>query len=469
MSDNEPPRNDELEDDSNTSDLLEAHDETSESIDLTGVFRQDLTVSGSFDARAFEQTSFGKLLQALPTPALMIERSGNITFSNEAWGRISRNYRDLAGSPFRDLFPKSTAGDSAASLIATIFKERKPKAWTGKLIIDERPIWARAHFRAVRLADARLILVLVEDLTLEKRQLLLMEVIKQAKSEWELTFDSAPDLIATLDDSYRIVRLNKAMAKRLGLSQQEAVGKTCYSLVHGLDSPPPFCRCNRVLQDGRERFMEYPEEKLHGFFSESVSPMLNAQGLITGCILVCRDITERKRLEDDLKHQATHDSLTDLLNQRQIKNLLAAACETAKRYSHPLSLCLFDLDRFKQVNDRYGHQVGDRVLVTLGEIVRQGLRSADLAGRYGGDEFMIAFPHTPASGANRSMERILTDLKDKSFEAEAETFSVTCTAGIAEFDARTMTVEDLIQEADNGLFEAKKLGRNRVVIRKTQN
>jgi len=144
--------------------------------------------------------------------------------------------------------------------------------------------------------------------------------------------------------------------------------------------------------------------------------------------------------------------------------LLALAVESSKRYGVDLSLCLCDLDNFKAFNDRYGHRAGDNILEKFGEIVRQETRTADLAGRYGGDEFVIAFPSTPIAGAVECMERILDRFRKTDFGSRGDSFSVTCTAGIAEFCDRNSTAEDLIQAADLALYEAKRMGRNRVVV-----
>jgi PAS domain S-box-containing protein len=129
----------------------------------------------------------------------------------------------------------------------------------------------------------------------------------RAKQEWERTFDSVPDLIAILDDQYRIVRVNRAMAQRLGVHPRECIGQHCYHLVHGAVAPPDFCPHAATSTDGREHTVEVHEERLGGDFLISTSPLIDTRGRKVGSVHVARDITERKRAEQEL--QASREDL----------------------------------------------------------------------------------------------------------------------------------------------------------------
>ncbi|MBW1828865.1 MAG: PAS domain S-box protein, partial [Deltaproteobacteria bacterium] len=127
------------------------------------------------------------------------------------------------------------------------------------------------------------------------------KAISQAKEEWEKTFDAVPDLIAILDKNHRIVRVNKAMADRLGLSPGDAVGLTCYEHVHGTKEPPSFCPHSKLLEDGQRHVTEVQEERLGGYFLVSVSPLHDTGGRLIGSVHTAHDIIERKRAEEALQ------------------------------------------------------------------------------------------------------------------------------------------------------------------------
>jgi len=440
---------------------LQVGSTATESIDFHNIFGDGLTTSGSFNAAGIKSTAFCKLLRAIPIPALLVDKSHTIIFCNDACARISRNYEKLEGTDFSSVFPSPEGARSGYALIEEILEKRKARVRELELHFD-RSIWARIYLRPIRLVEQRSILILVEDLTLEKRQLLLLNTIARAKKEWELTFDTVPDMIALIDSQQKIIRLNKALANKAGVTVQEAVGQPCYRLIHGTDVPPSFCPHSKMMADGRDHSTEYYEEKLGGFYVESIFPSHDVLGLATSCVLVARDVTEQKRLQEELQHQAKYDSLTNLFNRGQVLQLLDAAFNSAKRYGLPVSLSICDIDDFKRINDEFGHRAGDRVLARLGEIVRNELRQADFAGRYGGDELLMIFPHTGMRGAYECMERIRRGLEETVFEIGSSSFRVTCTSGVAEF-ARTVTrSDDLIHMADMALLEGKQQGRNRI-------
>lgn len=165
----------------------------------------------------------------------------------------------------------------------------------------------------------------------------------------------------------------------------------------------------------------------------------------------------------EIQAQATHDPLTGLLNRRQLDERLRQAVALRARYGHPTSLVLIDLDDFKAVNDTHGHQVGDAVLRGCADAVRASIRSTDLAFRYGGDEFLVLLPGTPAEEAIGFADR-LADAVRGAAAATAKGTSVGCTAGVGVVPAAEDLLEGMLERVDQALYKGKRSGKGRAML-----
>ena len=136
----------------------------------------------------------------------------------------------------------------------------------------------------------------------------------------------------------------------------------------------------------------------------------------------------------------------------------------AQRYDRPLTLALFDIDRFKRINDVHGHLAGDMALRELAGLLKCGVRKDELLARYGGEEFAMVLPETTGEQAVQACERLRQAVEGHHFEYAGEVFPVTISVGVASFSPEIITPEDLIEAADTKLYEAKSSGRNKVMI-----
>jgi diguanylate cyclase (GGDEF)-like protein len=164
-----------------------------------------------------------------------------------------------------------------------------------------------------------------------------------------------------------------------------------------------------------------------------------------------------------LERLSTTDPVTGLRTRRWVGEFLAFEILRARRYRNPLSLLMADLDHFKRVNDTHGHRAGDTVLRALSDVMRSTLRSTDLVGRYGGEEFLVVLPQTDLAGALVLAERVREAVEQTSIDLGGTSLSVTTSIGAAAFGGAIESAEAFIEAADAALYEAKNAGRNRVV------
>lgn len=173
---------------------------------------------------------------------------------------------------------------------------------------------------------------------------------------------------------------------------------------------------------------------------------------------------ELRKLSERLQGLSATDGLTGIANRRTFDERLAIEVARSNRYGTPLSLVMIDLDHFKELNDRFGHQAGDEVLKRVAGLIDREKRLGDVVARYGGEEFSAILPHTEPAAAMVWAERARQTIAGTEVQSEAGTFSVTASFGVVGAVPGRADPPVLIEEADQALYLAKKRGRNRVVV-----
>jgi len=205
---------------------------------------------------------------------------------------------------------------------------------------------------------------------------------------------------------------------------------------------------------------------------EAVASEIQGAGGIIGGLearLIWHMVTNLKEAKKELQFQASHDVLTGLYNRRHVMQHLHRGVSQSIRYHHPYTVVMFDLDHFKKVNDVHGHAAGDLVLSTMATMLQESAREGDIAGRWGGEEFIVLLPHTSLDGARRAAQQWLKIISDMHLKLDSgKSINITFSAGVASLDVDTastdiqMLVGRLLNVADERMYSAKALGRNRV-------
>ena len=230
---------------------------------------------------------------------------------------------------------------------------------------------------------------------------------------------------------------------------------------HGMSAPEADNLLTRTNDEAAElrRLLELPEQ------TESASAILERANaaLLEISLEATQQGTMLEARNRELAAAARTDPLTGLANRRQLEDFLRQQCAGARRHGTPLAVVMVDIDHFKRINDEYGHQAGDLVLVAVADAIAATARESDIATRYGGDELAVVMPHTVIAGALRCAERMRQAIERLTTELpDGAAVEVTASFGVSRFGAGCDTPEALIEAADAALYEAKESGRNRV-------
>ncbi|UJJ30073.1 biofilm regulation diguanylate cyclase SiaD [Halopseudomonas maritima] len=168
-------------------------------------------------------------------------------------------------------------------------------------------------------------------------------------------------------------------------------------------------------------------------------------------------------LNEALREASTHDALTGLANRRLLVDRLKKEVERYARYQRSFSIAMLDVDHFKSINDRYGHEIGDGALIEIARVLDAEIRENDLCGRWGGEEFLILLPETDAAAAAQVMERVRAAIERLTIRVQDESVSMTISIGVAKHQPAS-SYSDTISRADHALLVAKRGGRNQLSI-----
>lgn len=279
-----------------------------------------------------------------------------------------------------------------------------------------------------------------------------------------------------VDAERRITYWNQGAARLTGFTQEEAIGRHCYDnfLMHMNEKNCALCIVGcplaATLADGKPREAEVSLQHKAGHrvpISVRVSPVRDETGAIVGAVEVFSDISAQKALQSrarELETLAFQDALTGLSNRRHIELKLEQALQEVEQCGRKAGLLLLDLDRFKLLNDRFGHDGGDMVLQSVAKMLSQTLRPGDSAGRWGGEEFLFLAVDVTLEELEAIGERCRSLIATASIPIAGERVTVAVTIGAALLK-RGVSSASALKRADEFLYIGKCLGGNRVISR----
>jgi diguanylate cyclase (GGDEF)-like protein/PAS domain S-box-containing protein len=348
--------------------------------------------------------------------------------------------------------------------VAMSFKDGKIHTEERRVDLDDRMLYVEITASPLRDAAGKIIrgIEVVRDITERKEA---EEKLRKSEEKYRSLADTLSEVVYRADpETFQTTYINSAIKSVSGYSAEEWLSDT--SLWENTVYPDDRKRVFAILAEAQGKLKNFSieyrlvrKDRSVRWVEDRVALEKDQYGKVVSINGVMYDITEQKKMENELKQLATMDSLTQVFNRTKFDEIMAREMARAKRFDKPLSIIIYDMDSFKKINDGYGHIVGDRVLKTSADLVRGLIRKIDYIVRWGGEEFVIIAPETDLKNAEELAERIRKSTESHRFDKVER---VTVSFGVTEFK-KDDDVDSILKRADDALYKAKSRGRNRVV------
>lgn len=392
-------------------------------------------------------------------------------YVNESYARINgyAGPQNMVGKDYRLIYDERQLSWMKENLFPAL---QKTGRWRGELTAHRKDGRTYDQETSVTRLDDGGCVCVMRDITERKRS---EEALRSSERFLNSIFESIRDPFCIIDRNYTIVRANAAYALLKNKAVDDLVDRTCFRALQGRDEVCDGCVVRKTLQSSDPCAKEKKITLTNGetaWVEIYTYPLFDESGRLSHVIEYTRDVTDRKKSEDDrrrlierLEYLSKVDGLTGLLNRRALTEQLEYEIDRAKRYNADLSIILCDLDNLKEINDTHGHIAGDTTLQIVAASLRSSLRNVDIAGRYGGDEFLVIVPQTASAGASSIAEKIRNAVQRT--EVRIDDFnrvSISLSIGVASLNVPSETMDALVSRVDAALYASKNSGRNRVTI-----
>jgi diguanylate cyclase (GGDEF)-like protein/PAS domain S-box-containing protein len=413
------------------------------------------------------------VLEASLDAVLIVDRRGIITALNRrAETMFAVSGEQLRGQPVETLVPprlrKTHAAARAIYGAAPSVRPMSSRTGLVGLRADGTEFPVEISLVPVFGSPEGMVMAVVHDITARAQ----VETELGQREQASEALEALPDAIITTDVGGVVDFLNRSAEQLIALPRDAVRGRPLSEvmpLTHESSGAPltiPVVECLRSGRSGGplEAVLVGRPGQESRFLDISINPIRSSSGVISGAAVMARDVTQARTIARDLAHQATHDALTGLVNRVEFEHRLARAVANAVVEQAEHALCFLDLDGFKQVNDTYGHLVGDELLRQLSALLHARMRSRDTLARLGGDEFGVLLEHCKLGKAVRIAEGIRRAIGTFRFTVGAKSHAIRASIGVVPVQAGSGTPSDVIQRADTACYLAKRLGGNRTQL-----
>jgi diguanylate cyclase (GGDEF)-like protein/PAS domain S-box-containing protein len=430
--------------------------------ELTGAFNIMLDKLEDTDLTEREKSFRKELIESLPGVFYMIDIQGRFLMWNRNLERVlKRNTQEIASSHPRDFF-EGEGRDSIENAIRSVFEAGEATVEAALIAKDGGKTPYRLTGRRVQ-KDGKPVLVGMGQDILERK--LAEAELRVAAAAFETR-----DAILITDAQANIIRVNRAFSEITGYSSADVMGKNPRIMSSGRHDHAFYALMWQQIQEAGSWSGEIWDRRKNGEIYPkwmSITAVKNGCGETTQYVAIFSDITERKLAEDEIRNLAFYDALTQLPNRRFFLERFHAALAASARYGDHGAILFLDLDRFKILNDTFGHDYGDLMLVEVAARIKSCVREIDTVARFGGDEFVVLLENI--SGELDEAARKAGAVAEKIREALSFPYRIrehehnsSPSIGICIYHGNEQTMDELLKYADAAMYQAKEAGRNKL-------
>jgi len=411
------------------------------------------------------------LFQSIPMMLHITDRTDRITAVSDVWLQQMGYSRDeVIGTRLVDYMTNESRCYAETTILSAYFQMGQCKDIPFKLITKAGQTLDVLFSGKVERDTYGTVLRCIESLVNVTRQREVERQLFREKERAQVTLQSIGDAVVTTDVHGQVDYLNPIAEDLTGWRVQEAIGKPIAEvmpIIHEMTRTPITNPVDHVLNYRRHVELVNHAVLINRFgveyaIQDSAAPILSNDGTLLGAVLAFHDVTQTRSMERQLAWQASHDSLTGLMNRREFEIKLAEAIAAAHQNEQHHVLCYLDLDRFKVINDSYGHAAGDELIRQVAILLRNQLSTSDVIARLGGDEFGIIMYHCQLAKAQEICNTIRQNIQNFRFVWQSHHSHICVSIGVVQIDNECVELAEIMSAADAVCYAAKQRGRNRV-------
>jgi diguanylate cyclase (GGDEF)-like protein/PAS domain S-box-containing protein len=413
---------------------------------------------------------FHAILDAIPQPVFVKDNQHRWIFVNNRYCELMQRDRSaLIGKTDFDIYPAAQAQQFYREDDRVLSEGEALLVETHITLPNGKPCWLLKCKARIETSNGRYVIGVSTDITTQKQAELAAQLNEIRLSA---IANGVPGLVLYIDADRRYRFVNQTFEQWYGVSASDACGRRIEEILteEEFELAKPYIE--RALAGERVVFDSAVVGHSQRWARTELVPDISVAGQVIGYYALASDITESKRLEESLrqanlalKDMALRDALTGLYNRRYLEESLNQQLMKAKRDDTHVGILVFDIDHFKRYNDSLGHAAGDAILIAISTCLQGEVRASDILCRYGGEEFVLAQADVAEDQFRRRAEELRAKVQALSISYNgAAVGTVTVSIGLAMFPDHGCTGADIIAAADTALYQAKRAGRNRVVV-----